>query len=98
MVVISANVPPGTLIGTILGTTVNLTANATATASGTAARLSAIGDSQGLGQVGGAYAHTLIQLEMPSHVHSITDPGHSHTLPIGNSAANVAFTGGGTVA
>lgn len=32
-----------------------------------------------LGNIGGTGAHTLSEAEMPSHSHSITDPGHTHS-------------------
>lgn len=37
-----------------------------------------------LGTSVGAETHTLITAEMPSHTHTITDPGHSHSY-INNS-------------
>lgn len=41
-----------------------------------------------LGQKVGAAAHTLTSTEMPSHTHSVSDPGHSHT------SSALASTGG----
>ncbi len=50
---------------------------------------SAIGTGQGaglsnrvLGATGGAETHVLSSAEMPSHAHSITDPGHTHTATV----------------
>jgi len=52
------------------------------------------GDGDGdYGTVGGTYGskkHTLTSAEMPTHSHSVTDPGHVH--------AGVSLTAGGTVA
>ena len=32
-----------------------------------------------IGATGGAQTHALTQSQMPSHTHTVTDPGHSHT-------------------
>jgi microcystin-dependent protein len=63
MVIVSANVPAGTVVSAITGTTVTLSANATATASGTVARFSAVSDAQAIGGTGGAQNHTLTAAE-----------------------------------
>jgi len=46
-----------------------------------------------LGQSTGAETHTLTVSEIPSHSHSITDPGHSHTYinQIGDQNTDNAF-------
>jgi len=38
------------------------------------------------GQKVGAETHTLTSAEMPEHSHSITDNGHSHTIPMSGAA------------
>jgi microcystin-dependent protein len=47
------------------------------------------GDSTALGAVGGGESHALTTAEMPAHNHSITDPGHIHSVP------NIIIIGGG---
>jgi len=34
------------------------------------------------GQTAGAETHTLTEAEMPTHTHGITDPGHTHSIPL----------------
>jgi len=44
-----------------------------------------------LGAVGGSQTHTLVTGEIPAHSHTVTDPGHSHTLgTTGSPGAGVA--------
>jgi microcystin-dependent protein len=58
-------------------------------------------DGTAIGGTGGAQNHTLTTAEMPVHSHSVTDPGHSHTVTgqnaaVRNDLANIgvsAFTG-----
>lgn len=60
-----------------------------------AARLSTvIASSSTMGVTGGAQTHTLASSEMPSHSHTVTDPGHTHTWTQGGGI--FAVTGGGT--
>lgn len=40
-----------------------------------------------LGAAGGAESHTLTSAEIPSHTHSVTDPGHSHLVQQGTSSS-----------
>jgi len=47
------------------------------------------GNTYDVGDTGGSATHTLTTAEMPSHTHTatstVTDPGHSHVLPYGDS-------------
>lgn len=47
-----------------------------------------------LGAIGGESKHTLITAELPAHNHTITvtDPGHTHTMPQGQTAASTPQT------
>jgi microcystin-dependent protein len=45
-----------------------------------------------LGASGGEEAHTLITAELAAHNHGVTDPGHTHGLPIGGSGATAGTT------
>lgn len=47
-----------------------------------------------LGQTVGTETHTLLDTEMPVHNHSVTDPGHVHTVNAGSS--NGSSPGGGS--
>jgi microcystin-dependent protein len=57
-------------------------------------------DASVMGSVGGEQAHTLITSETPAHVHSITDPGHFHTingsrpLNVGSPIGQAPFSAG----
>jgi microcystin-dependent protein len=41
-----------------------------------------------LGATGGEESHTLTTSEMPSHTHSVTDPGHAHSVVFTGSFFN----------
>ena len=43
-----------------------------------------------VGTTGGSATTTLITANLPSHTHSITDPGHSHSYTINTLAGNNA--------
>lgn len=45
-------------------------------------------------ETGGAKVHTLVESELPSHTHTITDPGHTH-VENQNSATTGGLTGWG---
>ena len=49
------------------------------------------GNTYDVGDTGGSATHTLTTAEMPSHTHTatstVTDPGHSHVLPYGDSGS-----------
>ena len=51
------------------------------------------GNTYDVGDTGGSATHTLTTAEMPSHTHTatstVTDPGHSHTIPQGDSGGGV---------
>ena len=56
-----------------------------------AGRLNTLSSST-LGAAGGAQTHTLTEAQMPSHTHTVTDPGHTHTY----DKAENTFGGGAT--
>lgn len=71
---------------------------------GGAGRLTTAGsgvDGATLGASGGAQSHTLTSAQIPSHSHSVNDPGHAHTsdaavkLPSSGNNYNTPFAGGG---
>lgn len=70
MIVVSANVVPGTTVSNISGTTITLSANATSTASGTAATFKAFTGADVAGGFGGASGTTLITANLPPYTPS----------------------------
>lgn len=46
------------------------------------------GDATVLGTAGGAESHALTEAQMPTHTHSVTDPGHTHALANGGSVVS----------
>lgn len=53
------------------------------------------GDYGTVGETGGEKEHALIEAELASHTHAVTDPGHSHTQKIIGGAA-LSVLGGAT--
>jgi microcystin-dependent protein len=59
-----------------------------------------------LGNVGGLESHTLTTAQLAVHSHGVTDPGHTHTFPLGANvgvvqtapASNGGNSGNGTTA
>lgn len=49
-----------------------------------------LGASGALGITGGATTKTLTVAELPSHTHSVTDPGHIHSYSMGRNDGNVS--------
>lgn len=43
------------------------------------------GNGYAVGETGGEEAHVLLSTEMPSHTHTVTDPGHSHPPALGTN-------------
>lgn len=70
----------GTAFGSSSGTTFNLP-NCRGRVIGTIGTGSGL-SARSLGDTVGAETHTLTVAEMPSHSHTITDPGHSHSIPL----------------
>jgi microcystin-dependent protein len=54
-------------------------------------------DGNTLGAAGGADTVTLLSTAMPAHNHGVTDPGHTHTIPSGNTASFSPGGGGYTL-
>lgn len=48
-----------------------------------------------LGQIFGEETHALTVTEMPSHTHTINDPGHDHRARVGNGASAFILTAAG---
>jgi microcystin-dependent protein len=51
------------------------------------------GTATSLGAVGGSESHTLTSAQMPTHTHSVTDPGHSHSMSNGAAIWTQPATG-----
>lgn len=49
------------------------------------------GDYVSIGNTGGSSIHQLADTEMPSHTHSISDPGHSHSAGFGSTNHSHTF-------
>ena len=49
-----------------------------------------------LGKLGGSESNTLTTSTMPAHTHSVTDPGHAHSISPTAAQINLTFGGSGT--
>ncbi|MBS1725023.1 MAG: hypothetical protein JSS66_18950 [Armatimonadetes bacterium] len=92
----------GKIIDIPSSTTVTLDTNyAGSTASNLSFRASMFSDAQLVGAVGGSQSITQTAAEMPQHNHTLTDPGHTHSLNFQGGLANGvggSATNGGTPA
>jgi hypothetical protein len=52
------------------------------------------GDFGTIGAEVGAKTHTLITTEMPVHTHVVTDPGHTHPVPVGGASSGAGLATG----